>query len=320
MLYSFGGVSRSSVTARAFRFDGSAWQSIAVLPQPREYSSAVSDGRYIYILGGLDAVGTRTTSMYRYDPSTDSYQTMAPFTAARFAQGAVALDGYVYLFAGQRNNPQLPDEVYNIVTNSWASIAAYPLPVGFVVVSAWNGFIYSAGGVDVPGTATNKTYRYDPATNQWDDAAIADLPVARWAAASALYRSDWLVAGGYVGGSAAGNISGSALAYAPLTDQWTAIAPMAQPRARMGGGSMTDQFFSPGGRSSTDTFVGSSSNQRFVGGCPRTLDPADATATAAAPTPTSRIATPTIISGTLTATPTVQPLGAQRAFLPLVQR
>ena len=30
-----------------------------------------------------------------------------------------------------------------------------------------------------------KTYRYDPASNQWDDAAIADLPAPgspRWAA------------------------------------------------------------------------------------------------------------------------------------------
>jgi hypothetical protein len=41
---------------------------------------------------------------------------------------------------------------------------------------AANGYIYAAGGFDASNRATDRTARYDPATNTWDDAAVPDLP------------------------------------------------------------------------------------------------------------------------------------------------
>lgn len=315
-LYSFGGVSRNSVTTQSYRFDGSAWQAIAPLPAPREYSSAVSDGTYIYLLGGLDAFGTRTTSVYRYNPQTNTYRTLSSFAKARLAPGAVFMSGKIYLVAGMTGAPAVPSEVYTIATNNWTQVSPYPLAVGFVSVVADGGYVYSVGGVDGPNVATVKAYRYDPQTNVWDDAALDDLPKSRWGAAGALYRDDWLVAGGYVDGSTADSISATALTYDFETGQWTTITSMQQGRARMSGGSMGIEFFSVGGRSPDDTFMGNTSNQRFIAGCPSSLAP---TATKMTATPTTRNGesspTPTGIVPTTGPTPNVP----ARVFLPLLQ-
>lgn len=354
-IYSFGGVSESSVTSQAYRFDGAKWLRIASMPASREHPSVVSDGIYIYILGGADTIGTRTNSVYRYDPNTNTYTTLAPFVTPRFAHTVVYLEGKIYLFAGLRNSTSLLSEVYTISTNSWATSAAYPLRVGFVAAIANKGYIYAAGGVDSPGVATAKSYRYDPLANVWEDAPIADLPATRWGGASDLYRNQWFVAGGYVGGSSDGNISSSTLSWNASANQWVGSTAMGRARTRMSGSTLGNMFFVTGGRGNADTFTGSNDHQRFLAeGCPSfpgtspqnstpTTTPvssAEATMTANAPTATpvsSAEATKTAIAAaTATSIASSQPTaimtvgpsttagttpgGQYGVFLPIVQR
>ena len=327
MLYSFGGVSANKITTQSYRFDGTTWQAIAPLPAPREYSNAVSDGTYIYLLGGLDAFGTRTTSLYRYDPQTDTYRTLRSFSVGRFAPGAVVTNGSIYLVGGIVNTLGMTSEVYTIATNTWTNISPYPLSVGFISLVARGDYLYGIGGVDGPNVATTKTYRYDPSVNAWNDAAVADLPDTRWGAANALYRDRLLMAGGYVGGSVAANISSTALIYSFATDEWTPIEPMQQARARMSGGSMGTGFYSIGGRSSSDTFMGTNSNQRYLGGCAFSVEPtATPTASATSPTPTATLTRTATVTPTHTSTPThtagpsPTPVGPERLYIPLVHR
>ena len=89
-VYSFAGVSGGVIIATSYKYDTTTntWTGIAALTAPREEPSAVSDGTYLYILGGWDTLGAETTTLYRYDPVSNSYTTMAPYTTATSAQSA----------------------------------------------------------------------------------------------------------------------------------------------------------------------------------------------------------------------------------------
>src|SRR4030095_13947005 len=117
-----------------------------------------------------------------------------------------------------------------------------------------------------------KTWRYDPATNTWDDAAIADLPAGRTAAASGTYNGRWLLAGGDVNFA----ISTSAIAWDPATNTWSNLANMIQARDYLAGARAGQSFYAIAGTSAPGTPTGN--NQQY------TEIPCGATPT---PTPTA---------------------------------
>src|SRR5205807_9017064 len=96
--------------------------------------------------------------------------------------------------AGRSIGTDYDVEVYRIATNSWSMAANYPMANHSLMAVALGGYIYGAGG----NSFADKTYRYDPNTDTWDDSAIADLPAGRSAAASGVYNGRWVLAGGDV--------------------------------------------------------------------------------------------------------------------------
>jgi hypothetical protein len=109
----------------------------------------------------------------------------------------VYLNGTIYKIGGQSD----PDprtltsavEAYSVVNNSWSTVADYPLTVGELAAVAIDGYIYTVGGHSFFASYTD-TYRYDPATDSWDSAPIADLPAGDGIASGAFYNGTWIVA------------------------------------------------------------------------------------------------------------------------------
>lgn len=275
-IYAFGGVSNSVIVANAYKFDGTTWTPIAPLPSALEFPSAVSDGNLIYILGGAVAgTGTPQTTLYKYDTALNTYTPLAPFTVGTWNQAAAYLNGKIYKWAGTGpgTNSATALEIYDITGNSWTQGAQYPIAESFVSAFVKGGFIYSAGGISSPSNlATNKTYRYDPVMNSWDDAAIADLPLTRWGSASSAtgYGSNngWVLAGGYVNGTAIGNVSTTAIRWDSVGNSWATLPDFGvagAERARFGGAILGSSFYAVGGRSvAQPTFVGTNSNNRLT--------------------------------------------------------
>ena len=100
--------------------------------------------------------------------------------------------------------------------------ANYPFANHSLMAVALGNYIYAGGGNAFP----DKTYRYDPSTDTWDDAAIADLPAGRSAAASGVYNGRWVLAGGDVNFA----ISTSVIAWDPATNTWNNLPNMVQAR------------------------------------------------------------------------------------------
>ncbi len=246
LLYSFGGKTTSAVSTSSYTYDpgSNTWTPIASLPSARVFASAVTDGTYIYILGGADSNNGPTSTLWRYDPTTNSYLTLAPFTTATSGQGAAYLNGSIYRIAGEIDPTQGTStntvEAYTIATNTWAPVANYPQQLFGLAVLPLNGYIYTAGGDEYLGPV-NKTYRFDPGSNTWDDGPIADLPGGAGNMASALYNNRWILA------SASSSPNGNVLAWDPSTNNWSSLDEMPDLVTQAGGGVAGGAFYVVGG-------------------------------------------------------------------------
>src|SRR5204863_9115907 len=126
-----------------------AWTPIAPLPTARSYAAAVSDGSFVYIIGGNDAAGMQTSTLWRYDPATNSYTSLAPYTTPTFGHGAAYLNGEIYRIAGYAVGGITGSvEAYTIATNTWAPVANYPNPRFLLNAVGIGGFVYAGGGND----------------------------------------------------------------------------------------------------------------------------------------------------------------------------
>jgi hypothetical protein len=313
-VYSFGGIANNVAIANAYKYSPATntWTSIASLPAPRGWFSAASDGTYVYLLGGVDQNFNTTATLWRYDPISNTYNTNLPsYTIPTYFHASAYLNGKIYRIAGRAIGTDFHVEVYTIATNTWSMAANYPFANHSLMAAALGNYVYAGGGNASP----DKTWRYDPSTDTWDDAAVADLPAGRSAAASGVYNGRWLLAGGDVNFA----ISTSAIAWDPGTNTWSNLANMVQARDYLAGATAGQSFYALAGNSAPGTPT--NDNQQYTEtpcasptptatATPTATPTASSTATATAtptPTPTPAVtatATPTV---TPTATPTVTP-------------
>ena len=253
-LYSFAGVSNSVNTANSYRFDGTSWTPIAPLPVAVQKPGITTDGTFIYITGGITGASVIPNTLYRYDPTTNTYATLAPMTTAVWNHAMIYSGGKLYKFGGSIDNTGTNNtnvlEIYDIATNTWTTGAPYPVNTGWLMATTIFGKIYGGGGI-APGTVvTNKTFVYDPVANSWSDAAVADLPAARWSSASDNYGTTWVVAGGADTGFATVNTTYS---WDPYTNVWTTLPVMPLGKYRVGGSVLNNSFYTIGGNAFTGT-------------------------------------------------------------------
>lgn len=283
-LYSFGGSISTGASAPSYKFDGTSWTMIAALPIALNGATAVSDGTNIHILGGFDASGSPTSTHYRYDPVANSYSTLAPVLTATGYHSSAYLGGKIYKFCGTRGSIFFSTalDIYDVASDSWTAGASYPLPL-FGTPSAFvrGAFIYAAGGHGVaPAVYVNKTYRYNPAVNSWDDGSFADLPDGRNGAVAASYYNGGVLAGGNVG-ELQGTISASVLFWDPASNTWSNLPDMPGARTGAVGGVLNGSVYVIGGSSMAG---GTNDNQKLT--CILTTTPTPTPTVTPTPTPT----------------------------------
>ena len=265
-LYSFGGIANNTAISNAYKYTPATntWTPIASLPAPRGWFSAASDGTYIYLLGGVDQNFTTMATLWRYDPISNTYNTSLPsYTIPTYFHASAYLNGKIYRIAGRAIGTDFHVEVYDIVTNSWSMAANYPFANHSLMSVGLGSYVYAAGGNATP----RKTWRYDPGTDTWDDAAITDLPASRSAAASGVYNGRWLLAGGDVNFA----ISDSAITWDPATNTWGDLPNMVQARDYLGGAPAGQSFYAVAGDSGPGTPT--NDNQQYTETCTPTPTP-----------------------------------------------
>src|SRR5206468_9040677 len=132
------------------------WTAIATLPEALESASAVSDGTYIYVMGGMTG-GNALSTLRRYDPVANTYTTLATMPVGAWSMAAAYLNGKIYRIGGcvvAGCNGTTSVDVYTIVSNTWAAGPNYPIFVAQTTGVALGGFIYVAGGYNAPLATT----------------------------------------------------------------------------------------------------------------------------------------------------------------------
>jgi N-acetylneuraminic acid mutarotase len=138
-LHYFGGdlADRHTATSTHWVIDlddsSPSWKSKAALPRAADHLGHVVINNQVYLLGGEHDHGVtyqQHNNVYRYDPATDTYKTLAsmPLASSHF-EGAVSyLNGKIFVMAGQIDDEQLTSQVraYDLASNTWTIYSSLP--------------------------------------------------------------------------------------------------------------------------------------------------------------------------------------------------
>lgn len=125
-----------------------SWVQGPTLPSPRQFAAAaVLNGR-IYLFGGFNGDHRQTDTTLVLQPG------LVTSTPPPESQGG-----------------PIPANL-----GTWQSAAPVPESVDNAAAAAYQGYIYLAGG-RVENKVTNKAWRYDPATDTWDE--MRSMPIPR---------------------------------------------------------------------------------------------------------------------------------------------
>ena len=147
---------------------------MADLPTARENHASVVLGGRLYVMGGYDARrNTVLNVVERFNPDTDTWETVAPMGTGRCRHVAVVLDGKIYVAGGYNGSNRPPVikscERYDPDSGAWERMSN---PTnGYVDASAVvvGGKLWLAGGSrNGLGISQASVEVFDPASNTWD--------------------------------------------------------------------------------------------------------------------------------------------------------
>ncbi len=200
-----------------------AWASIANMPTALMDNAGAADSgtSLVYTLDGTNGTAN-VNSVYAYDPSADSWSTMANAPTATDSPAAVDINGKIYMANGwdAGGNPTAELDIYDTATDTWTTGTPNPVPAAGGSASAvLNGKMYVVGGCNNGNCASPLTavQVYDPATDSWSSAANYPQPVT------------FLMCGGiagklYCAGGTASSAYATGYVYDPSADSWSPIA------------------------------------------------------------------------------------------------
>jgi N-acetylneuraminic acid mutarotase len=176
----------------------------------------VLDGK-IYFVGGHDGSSAKNI-VERYDPTTNTWETLNSMTEARSGVASTVLSGKLYAIGGEGLSSV---EVFDQNTGSWTAGVDLPSEIYSGTAITVSDKIYLVGGRNSSNQDTNQLLSFDPITNQWT--AKANMPTARHGAKLVWFENRiWAV------GFKAGSNTNKVESYDPVTDSWSVEASLAK--------------------------------------------------------------------------------------------
>ena len=147
-----GGQDDKQIVAPTEVFDGQSWSQAADLPTPREHLAAVSDGVYVYTVGGRQLTADENSAKFeRFDPETGKWDELADMPTPRGSYGAAFIDGRIVAVGGEESTRVLATvEMYDIANAKWTTLTPINTPVHGEVVAVVGSTLYVIGGADRP--------------------------------------------------------------------------------------------------------------------------------------------------------------------------
>jgi N-acetylneuraminic acid mutarotase len=201
-------------------------------------------GGQIYAFGGYVYNTTTYYTCGKYDPSTNTWSSIAPLPTPRIDVAVVACQNKIYVIGGRAayyhveqsatinaavtdDEPLNVNEVYDPATNTWETNTPMPTARYLLQANVVNDKIYVMGGFTAFNHFTNTSEVYDTDTNVWTTAA--SIPNAAPGSTSVVADNKIYLIGGDK--TSYGSKLYSAPAnmneiYDPATDSWTLGNPL----------------------------------------------------------------------------------------------
>jgi N-acetylneuraminic acid mutarotase len=232
-IYVVGGYATAPVAAlERFAPATNTWVARRSMPRPRAFLGAAALDGMVYALGGFECTTCQsraTSSVDRYDPTTDTWTARRPMLSARERLAAVALDGKLYAIGGFDGARTGCDrwltsvEAYDPATDTWTARAPLPARRELLAAVAVHGKIYAFGGDFpqpgflceglIPIATVNDVYQYDPLADAW--VTMTSMPTARESLAAVAIGADVYAIGGSNASTGAGPLRTLELFAAP---------------------------------------------------------------------------------------------------------
>jgi N-acetylneuraminic acid mutarotase len=164
------------------------WSTLPNLPEQQTHAGVVSDGRYIYMIGGqigtpYDSVGAKVTSdSWKFDTQTNTWSKFISEPEARLAPAIQLLGNKIYLIGGagvDRNDSRDNTWVLDLSSPNpqWVTKTPMPLAQDHLSSVQLNGNIYLVGGEHDHATwhaEHDFLFMYNPTTDTYT--RLANVP------------------------------------------------------------------------------------------------------------------------------------------------
>ncbi|SMC88865.1 Kelch repeat-containing protein [Moheibacter sediminis] len=178
------------------------WTNGADIPEGIRAGNAVShidEGNtgYIYIIGGRNEQEIISNKIYRYNLTSNSWDTRADFPTPILGSSSVKLGNNIYTIGGMVTTPGTVTKTvykYSIGDNSWSEVAEFPRPfTDGDAVAYQDSLIYVVGSYN-----NERTYVYNVNTDKWREGTAVPSPGFALSYGALSVYGDKLI---YVGGS-----------------------------------------------------------------------------------------------------------------------
>lgn len=147
-----GGQNAKQLVPQTEVFDGSSWHDAANMPTPREHLAAVSDGTYVYTVGGRFLSADKNSAAFeRFDPQSGAWTKLVDMPTPRGSYGATFIDGRIVAVGGEEPTRVLGvAEMYDIAEGKWTTLPPTPTPRHAETVATVGNTVYCIGGANRP--------------------------------------------------------------------------------------------------------------------------------------------------------------------------
>jgi N-acetylneuraminic acid mutarotase len=154
-----GGQANGQLVAPSEMFDGTAWKDIAPMPVPRDHLAAVTDGRYLYTVGGRAlSAANNIAAVQRYDPATDTWQKLPDLPIATGGLGAAIINNRLIAVGGEGPTSVIDSvQALDLTTTTWSTLAPMRTPRHGMAVLTNGTTLYTIDGAASPGHTNSVT-------------------------------------------------------------------------------------------------------------------------------------------------------------------
>ena len=240
-------VTLAPLTAYAAHLNGS-WSVLPSMNAPRFATFVAAVGGKLYVAGGNNGAGA-VNVLERYDPGTNTWTTLSPMPGARYQGGVAVVGDKIYTLGGWDAPasfiPTTTVQIYDTTTDTWSSGPSMPLLSSSGPTDVIGGKIYKHTAEHGFSSPSQQLHVLDPGAGTWS--ALANLPIDHGGGAAGAINGKLYVAAGWgiVGGVQV--FHNQVHEYDPVTNAWSAVAPIPTARAGVAGGVLGDHLLIAGG-------------------------------------------------------------------------